>query len=287
MTTTPSLRKVERIVAAAIQAPSGDNCQPWRFDWDGRTLTVLHDAQRAEHPLDAGRVGSELALGCVLESVEIAADAEGLQAEASLHLAEPRSPAWATIRFEPGASGRARLLRALGRRTTDRRLYRPGSLEHPVFERLRAISHTPEHRVHVLAPPTDELLEFLVAMDAFVLRTPSVYEGAARWLRITQREVEETRDGVSWRNLGLDLPELRALRWMRAPSARALALALGGTRATAFWLRRQLASSTALLLFTSRRPQGEGVVEVGRMAMTAWLELTEVDSSSVVAVALA
>ena len=116
MTTTPSLRKVERIVAAAIQAPSGDNCQPWRFDWDGRTLTVLHDAQRAEHPLDAGRVGSELALGCVLESVEIAADAEGLQAEASLHLAEPRSPAWATIRFEPGASGRARLLRALGRR---------------------------------------------------------------------------------------------------------------------------------------------------------------------------
>lgn len=273
----PCSRDIERIVAAAARAPSGDNCQPWRFGWDGRTLEVLHDAARAEHPLDAGWIGSDLSLGCVLESVEIAADAVGFVAKATVHTADPRRACWATVRFQPGSSGRARLLRALERRTTDRRLYRTGSIDHPVFARVRAASSDPRCRVHVIAPPTGALLEFFVAIDAFVLHTPSVYEGTARWLRITQREVEQTRDGVSWRTLGFDLPELRALRFMRAPTARAVARALGGTAVTALWLRRQLASSTAVVLLTTRASTSDRVVAVGRAAMTAWLELTEAD----------
>ncbi len=273
----PSLRIIERIVAAAAQAPSGDNSQPWRFHWDGRTLRVLHDAVRAEHPLDGGRIGSDLSLGCVLESLEIAADAMGFVAQTTLQLARPRDPCWATARLRPGSSGRADLFPTIERRTTDRRLYRNASIDHPVFDRVRATSRDARCRVHVLPPPTGELLEFITAMDAFVLRTSSVYESTSRWLRTTQREVEETRDGVSWRNLGLDLPEFRALRWMRSPKARAVALALGGTKATALWLRRQLASSAAIVLFTTRASTDDRVVSVGRAAMATWLELTAAD----------
>ena len=72
-------KAIERIVQAAAQAPSGDNCQPWRFVWDGKTLTIGHDEERARHGFNRVNHASCLSLGCVLESIHIAASGEKLR----------------------------------------------------------------------------------------------------------------------------------------------------------------------------------------------------------------
>jgi sulfur-carrier protein adenylyltransferase/sulfurtransferase len=69
----PDAAALRAIVAAALSAPSGDNCQPWRFAWDGEVLAIAHDAGRGVHPINRANLASLLALGCAVEAAALAA----------------------------------------------------------------------------------------------------------------------------------------------------------------------------------------------------------------------
>jgi hypothetical protein len=63
---------IQEIVAQAMFSPSGDNSQPWIFQWDGTTLNVIHQESRASHPLNPAGIASMISVGCVLETIAIA-----------------------------------------------------------------------------------------------------------------------------------------------------------------------------------------------------------------------
>jgi hypothetical protein len=269
--------RVRRVVEAANHAPSGDNCQPWRFEWDGETLTVRRDAGRAAHVLDHDGDASRLTLGCVLEAIALAAaHGEGLRAEVD---AAPESPrdgaAWARVRFTEGApeGGDEPLFRALPGRVTDRRTYRGGSLDHPVVAALRADGARAAGGVSlgITGDRSGQLVDYLAAVDGYVWQSDDVYRDVMKWMRLTHREVEATRDGVPWCSAGIDLPETAALSLSRAPFARRLAAGMGIELASRLWLRRQLASSAALVCVTARPPVD--LVAAGRLGLRAWLRL--------------
>ena len=77
-----SAEQVIHLVSSAVLAPSGGNCQPWKFVWsaDGR-LRCLHDAARSASFLDFEHRAAYLALGAAVENVVIAAADLGLRAE--------------------------------------------------------------------------------------------------------------------------------------------------------------------------------------------------------------
>src|SRR5438874_6005495 len=86
--TPPSI--VSALVHAAALAPSGDNCQPWRFHWDGRRLRVSFLAERAESFYDVQNTASWISLGAVLENMQIAAAPLGMDLTVELFpAAEP------------------------------------------------------------------------------------------------------------------------------------------------------------------------------------------------------
>ena len=76
-----STEQVLHLVSSAVLAPSGGNCQPWRFVWsaEGR-LRCLHDVDRSASFLDFEHRAAYLALGAAVENVVIAAAAIGLEA---------------------------------------------------------------------------------------------------------------------------------------------------------------------------------------------------------------
>lgn len=271
----PTRLAIERIVGAASRAPSAENCQPWTFRWDGEGLAIDHDADRARKGHDRTHHDSLLALGCLLEALEIAADGEGFTVHAQLSVAQPEARTWARVRLLPGHSGRAVLAEALARRCTDRRPFRGGSVDHPVFAEILAESGSAAGlRVGV---PSDALLGFFREAEGFVWSHEPTWRDVMRWLRITRREVEETRDGASWQTLGVDLPQLRSLRLVRHPRARSILARTGAPRFLAGWLERQMRSAAGLVLVTVREPGREALVDAGRRMMRAWLLLTRAD----------
>jgi hypothetical protein len=279
-----SRARVERIVAATNTAPSADNCQPWRFSWDGEALAIALDPRRAKSALDHLERVSRITLGGVIEALTIAAAAEGLAPRVTLDLdlnldldldPTPGLPGttWATARFEP-AAGPHELEGTLDLRCTDRRLYRGGSLEAPVFDAIRSdAARDPGCGVRFLDRCPPDLLDYLLDGDGYVWRHDVPYREIMAWFRFSQREIDATRDGAPWRSLGFDVPELPGLGLARSRWVQRLLDQGGFSRLWRHRLSAQLASSAGLFCVTAPSTSPRDLVRAGRLALRAWLRL--------------
>lgn len=73
---------IQRILDLARWAPSGDNTQPWKFEIVDDYRLVVHASDTREHCVyDLDGHSSQIAHGTLLETLAIAASAEGLRAE--------------------------------------------------------------------------------------------------------------------------------------------------------------------------------------------------------------
>lgn len=72
---------IERILEAGNAAPSGENCQPWRFVVRGETIEVHLLPDRDRSAYSWGHRASFLACGAAIENMNIAASAAGFRAD--------------------------------------------------------------------------------------------------------------------------------------------------------------------------------------------------------------
>src|SRR4029450_10147537 len=77
MTVEPMSAPIARATIAAggeggMRGPSGDNCQPWRFRWDGAVLDVIFVPERAASFYDVRNVASWISLGAVIVKISVA-----------------------------------------------------------------------------------------------------------------------------------------------------------------------------------------------------------------------
>lgn len=72
--------KIDRILDLARWAPSGDNQQPWRFEYP-KSDTVIINRELTNNVYDLDGVSAALALGALLENISLAATTEALNVE--------------------------------------------------------------------------------------------------------------------------------------------------------------------------------------------------------------
>lgn len=265
-----------RLVDAGHSAPTGENCQPFRFVWNGHAILVTHDAARARHRLDVGDHASLIALGCVWEAMDLEASGLGYGLIATLTGSEagPGLP-WLTL--EPTEAKRAPdpLRLALSIRATDRRPFAGGTLDDA--RQALASGHAaraPEPFLRLAAPHEGGLRPYILASDELLWRDAQTVRDALRWVRYTDAEVRRTRDGLSWRNLGYPaIASLGSALVRHLPPLLALGRLAGGPRETRRHLAKQLDTSAALGCIAIPHPGQSGLVATGRLAMRAWLAL--------------
>jgi nitroreductase len=275
----PSPAQIRRIVAAGSRGPSGENCQPWRFRWSGGQLSVSHDRVRAAHNLDANYHSSYLTLGCLLEAIQIEASAEGFNVSVALSLpcrSEPEPPAWARVRFAPRGGRPDELAEALSKRCTDRRLYRGGSLEDPVFaEIVRDSRERTDCGLRIQNRFSQELLGYLKEAETYVWRHEAAHQDLMRWIRFGRDEARSAPDGLPWPSLAIGLLQSRVLRLCRSFSIQRLLNGPIFLRQIRRLSQRQVTSSAALLCVTVTSTDPEQLVEAGRLGFRAWLRLNQ------------
>src|SRR5690606_33987604 len=76
-----SAEQVEKIIIAATKAPSGGNCQPWKFIYSNSRLFIFHDQEVSYSFLDFNSYGAYIALGAAIENVCIKSDEIGFEAD--------------------------------------------------------------------------------------------------------------------------------------------------------------------------------------------------------------
>jgi hypothetical protein len=265
------------VVEAAMQAPSGDNCQPWRFHWDGEHLRVLFLAERAESLYDVRSMASWISLGAVITNLTLAAAQLGLQVAVELFPAGDVHEAVARARFQAGPVAAVPLAAAIVSRCVNRRPYQTTPIPSEVREAMAAlIAATPGMRLSWIDtdPAKGRIAALAAQNDRILFENRELHDGLYRWIRWTRTEAERRRDGMPGDTLELSVverPGMRLLgswRWARA------AAMLGITRILPLRARKIYGRSGAIALLSVRGDRPEDFVRGGEVLERIWLTAT-------------
>ncbi len=262
------------IVRAGLAAPSGDNCQPWRFSWDGTVLAIHWVPERAASLYDARRSASWIALGALLTNTRVTANALGWRCDVALF---PSADCAARVTLSPAQPADHPLRAAIERRCANRRPYRATPIPPKTLQRLRqAAADDPAVHLTLVTDPSAirQLAAVAARNDRLLFEHRRLHDGLFRWLRWTEDEVAREQDGLPVASLELSPMERPGFRLLQSwPVARALA-ALGLTRLlprrTAGVYRR----SAAIGCLSIAGEEAEDFVRGGEALERLWLTVT-------------
>lgn len=117
---------IEKIIAAGVQAPSGENCQPWRFEVDKSGVIYIYVIPERDTSLYSwGQRASYFAHGALLENMRIAAETSGYSTQVDLFPEPKNALCVACVRLErvPIPVLSDSLAACIPKRATNRRPY--------------------------------------------------------------------------------------------------------------------------------------------------------------------
>ena len=204
--------ELEQILDLARWAPSGDNTQPWRFEILNERRLVVHGFDtRDEVVYDLQGHASQLALGGVLETINIAAQGQGLRCEAQRREGLPETRPTFDVKFSDITAERHPLeyvirARCTQRRPMSRRLLGAReriTLETSVGAGYRVLWLEGRETLRQMARLLFDNAEIRLTMpEAY-----SVHKAIIEW------NAQFSRDRIPDQAVGLDPVALRLMRW--------------------------------------------------------------------------
>jgi hypothetical protein len=198
-------------VRAATLAPSSYNTQPWKFALGSGSVQIYPDLKRALGVTDPNHRELYISLGCALENLCLAAQADGFSTEVATFPADQRNCA---ARVEPVADGSisAPLAEVMRRRQTNRHAYDRRPLEEETIRALDGVECEPGVSVHLSVDRTQfyPYETFVARADAQLIQTPGYIDEILEWIRFNPKEAARTRDGIP----ATDFGQLTVSRWL-------------------------------------------------------------------------
>lgn len=266
---------IQKLLQVAIQAPSGDNTQPWQFRVDERAcrLDFLVDKNRDVSPMNAGQRMARISIGAALENLlQVAADS-GIR----LETVSPNAGSAASLRWEePWDTEVVPVAPSIGDRVTNRRAFQGRPLDPDVLSALTEKT-----------PPLDGIQTYWITAreriadwarligrgDAAMFGEASMRAAFLSKVRFDAAPTEVVDEGLSLASLELSAADRIALRVMRATPHWLLLLG-GAPRFFAAHARKLIRSSSGLCVLTAPNDRPETDIGVGRAMQRAWLALT-------------
>jgi nitroreductase len=273
----PSEDEVRFLVGYAILAPSGGNCQPWRFEWRAGALHGYVLPERTQRFLDFGDRAAYLALGAAAENVVLAAGALGLTAEIEPcpDSAEPLVAFRATFR-RTGDTGEPDLFALLPLRVTNRKTGPRVPLTPAERAALVAGAASRGGALRLIEGSSD--LEATAAVmgrcDRYLLLTPDGHRDTMGELRFDGDTVMQTRDGLDVDSLEVSPAERAVLAVLADWEVMACVRRVGGGGGLELMARRAVAGSVALGMLFQPGTADSSFVCGGRAVQRMWLTAT-------------
>lgn len=258
---------------AVNQTPTLNNSQPFSTRWEGSTLVIHHDEERARHRLNYKNYSSLLSLGCLIENIRIVAIDNSLEFEEELNPADPLESA--KLHFSPTISKEFMgLSKFISLRCTDSRVYHDGwSDKDEVI--LNGISRDYSATLKMYQTLSEKVFDTILELESVIWKDSEAFFDTTKWLRFTKAELQTSSDGVPVRRLHSNAV-VSKLTWLasKSPYLHRLIKNLGVMNLEKNLRREQLESSAGFIFFYPKDHTPRGIVEVGKLAQRIWLELT-------------
>lgn len=264
------------LLRAAIQAPSGDNAQPWRFRHEGEKIHVLLDPAADQSFFNVRQIASIISCGAAVENIVLAANAIGLRAEAALPQAGDGTNLMATVTVQPGNDARNPLARHIWSRCTNRRPYTRRQLPHWVQKDLHArIEDLPGASLHLLTDRRQlrSLAGVIYQADRIRSERRDLHEYFSSMVRFDETEAADRRDGLPLKNLEVGLSGELYLRLTKPWSVMHAVNAVGLGRMVALHSAKGILASGAAGLIVVDGTEPKDFLNGGRALQRVWLAL--------------
>lgn len=194
-----------QIIDAGIQAPSGDNCQPWKFEIDNNTIHLYLNQKADESFFNVNQIASIISCGAVLENMQIAATKFGLNGEILFTPDSSSENLMAIMKLEKKDDLTTSLLEpAIHKRYTNRKPYKKNRIQENVLSELKNVAdNIPGARVHILTDrkKIKQSAGIVRRADKIRVESRSLHEFLYKMIRFTDKEANEKRDGFPIKNL--------------------------------------------------------------------------------------
>lgn len=138
-----------QLLKDACRAPSGDNVQPWRFEWDGTRLFIYNIPDIHNPHMDFEERGAYIAHGALIENLIVAAPHYGYEITFKLFPDPLNQDLVADLEFLTSVNADEFLYPAIAERATNRHRYRDRSLTEVERNALRStVSGMPGTTLH-------------------------------------------------------------------------------------------------------------------------------------------
>ncbi|WIM85717.1 Rv1355c family protein [Candidatus Mycobacterium wuenschmannii] len=174
------------IVAAAVRAPSGGNCQPWRIEADASQISISI-APEYQSAMDVGLRGSALAAGAALFNVRVAAAAHGVLGPADIAENIDGTPLRANLILQDGDDpALAELYRPMLARETNRHRGIAKPIDDAIAELLSDAAHREGARLHLITEQAElsHAAALFAAADRIRYLTPHLHDEMFAELRL-------------------------------------------------------------------------------------------------------
>jgi len=273
----PELR--DRLLAAAIAAPTGGNAQPWRwFDHEGR-LHLFRDRTRSFSLADFNGTGAVVGLGAAAENLVLAAHHERIAVAVKPFPAGEAHELVASFEFfaesNPATEPHWRddLFECIAARHTNRKWDRKRLEESTLAALAEAIGSVPGAEVQFLTEEADlaAVGELVGAGDRLRLLNEDCNREMMAELRWTPEEVAATRDGLSLDALELTRTDRAGFAICRNLQSIRLVKAWGGGKGFAKPAIDAISNCGAVGLLTMPSPEMHQFFAGGRAMERMWL----------------
>lgn len=267
------------ILEKAIQAPSADNLQPWKFKLLEEGLELSLEENAIQSFCDAGYLAPYISAGAAIENMRVAASASGLELEAG-YLPEKKNPLYvARIEFRAAPLKPHPHLGALNQRLTNRKFYdRKKKMPLSIYDALnRAVASREGFELLWIKkddPHYRHLAKILGDGDQLRFENRRLHKEFFHILRYNNRESERSKDGLSIGALdagpfsGFLFPFLKSWKRMRFMNLLGMSLSMN------FYTRLQMQSSQAAILLVAPGRMPENFIRGGEVMEHLWHEMT-------------
>ena len=272
-----SEKVIRYIIRAGIQAPSGDNAQPWEFFFKDNTIFLYLNKEADNSFFNINQIASIISCGAVLENMRIAASAFDLNANI-IHLPSGiEDDLMASIELVHNGTSRNPLFASIWKRNTNRTFYEKKPIPSLVLNDLKkSISDIPGIKLHFVIEKDElkKLAKIIYKTDRIRTENRSLHEYLGKMIRYSHEEAIEKRDGLPLKNLEAGFAGEIFLKATRPWFIMNLMNKAGFGRMVALHSFQSIINSSGAALLTIDGMTPKDFLKGGRAIERIWLNIT-------------
>ena len=268
---------LEYLIRAGLQAPSGDNCQPWKFEIKKNRIDLFLDQDKDRSFFNVNQVASLISCGAVLENIKIAASSLGMEALIKYDPDLRENDRVASIDLIPGETKKDPLADFIWERHTNRKPFKKTAIASEILESVEtAVDSIPGARIRFVTAreQLNKLAWIIYKIDRIRTEHKPLHEHLMSMIRFTEKEALEKRDGFPLKNLEAGLAGELFLKLTKPWSVMNIANKIGLGRMVALNAWQGMVNSSGAGLLLMDKMEDQSFIQGGRALEKVWLTLT-------------